>query len=84
MSEQAVTRYVPTYVNKEGMRTLMRNAQGRDTFQTAQEAQDWIAAVTANNNADTIKQIWGDNANFEVRPCLCWPGHFDPKSVWFD
>lgn len=80
----AVTRYVPTYVNKDGMRTLMRNAQGRDTFATAQEAQDWIAAVTANNNADTIKQTWGDNPRFEVRSCPCWPVHFDPKSVWFD
>lgn len=79
-----VTRYVPTYVNREGERTLMRPSQGRCTFGTPEEAQTWITAVTTNNNADTIRQIWGDNAKFEVRPCPCYPGHFDPQNVWFD
>ncbi len=79
-----VTRYVATYVNRDGMRTLMRAAQGRDTFATAADAQAWIDAVTANNSADTIRQVWGANPHFAVRPCDCWPGHFDPKGVWFD
>jgi hypothetical protein len=79
-----VTRYVPTYVNKDGMRTLMRKSQGRDTFDTPEAAQAWIGAVTVNNNANTVREIWGDNPQFEVRPCPCWPGHFDPKTVWFD
>jgi hypothetical protein len=81
---ESVTRYVPTYINKDGMRTLMRPAQGRDTFETAQAAQAWIDAVTANNAADTVKQIWGDDPQFEVRPCPCYPDHFDPQTVWFD
>ena len=80
----AVTRYVPTYVNRDGMRTLMRAAQGRDTFETAAQAQDWIDAVTANNPPGRVAEVWGDNPRFEVRPCPCWPGHFDPKTVWFD
>lgn len=84
MSETSVTRYVPTYVNKDGMRTLMRHAQGRDTFATEEEAAEWIAAVAANNSADTVRQIWGDDPRFEVRPCPCWPGHFDPQTVCFD
>lgn len=81
---ESVIRFVPTYINKDGMRTLMRKSQGRDTFATEDEAADWIAAVITNNNADTIKQIWGDNPRFEVRPCPCYPGHFDPQTVWFD
>jgi hypothetical protein len=81
---ESVTRYVPTYVNKRGERTLMRPTQGRYTFETAEAAQAWISAVIANNDADIISQIWGDKANFAVRPCACWPGHFDPKGVWFD
>lgn len=78
-----VIRYVPTYINNDGMRTLMRNAQGRDTFATESEAQDWIDAVTANNGGDMVRQIWGANPQFSVRPCPCWPGHFDPKTIWF-
>jgi len=81
---ESVERFVATYVKADGMRTLMGPAQGRNTYATAKEAQDWINAVTANNAADTVRQIWGDNPRFEVRPCPCWPGHFDPKTVWFD
>ena len=80
----SVTRYVPTYVNRDGMRTLMRGAQGRATYATAAEAQEWLAAVVQNTSAETIRQIWGDNPRFEVRDCECWPNHFDPKGVWFD
>lgn len=81
----SVIRYVPTYVSKRyNQRTLMRPAQGRATFATAEEAKAWIEAVIGNNHADTIAQIWGANPQFEVRPCPCWPVHFDPKTCWFD
>lgn len=80
----SVLRYVPTYINKDGMRTLMQSAQGRFTFATAAEAKGWIDAVTGNNSADTVRQIFGDNPRFEVRPCPCYPDHFDPQTVWFD
>lgn len=79
-----VIRYVPTYLNKHGQRTLMRAAQGRNTFATEQEAQEWIEAVTRNNSNGLVTQIWGTDPQFAVRPCKCWPGHFDPKSVYFD
>jgi len=78
-----VTRYVGTYVNSNGERTLMSAAQGRHTYASAEEAQAWIDAVTTNNSADTLRQVWGDNPQFEVRPCPCYPGHFDPQTVWF-
>lgn len=81
---KTVTRYVATYVNKDGMRTLMCGAQGRYTYATAEEAQAWLDAVTGNESAFRIAQIWGDNPRFEVRPCECWTGHFDPVGVWFD
>lgn len=79
-----ICRYVPTYVNRDGMRTLMRAAQGRNTFATAQEAREWINAVTDNNTSDRLREIWGENPQFAVRECPCWPVHFDPKTVWFD
>jgi hypothetical protein len=82
----SVIRYVPTYVNKDGMRTLAGGAQGRNTYATAAEAQEWIDLLTACDPfaADANKAIWGDNPRFEVRPCPCWPNHFDPQTIWFD
>lgn len=80
----SVTRYVPTYVNKEGVRTLMRPMQGRDTFETPEAAQAWLDAVVSNTSADRIREVFGANPQFEVRPCPCWPGHFDPKTIYFD
>lgn len=82
--ENSVIRFVATYVNKDGYRTLMRPAQGRNTFATAAEAQAWIEAVMTNNSTETVRQVWGDNPQFEVRQCPCYPGHFDPKTAWFD
>jgi hypothetical protein len=75
---------VGTYVNRSGERTLMGAAQGRLTFATEADAQAWVDAVTKNNSADTIKSVWGDNPRFAVRPCPCYPGHFDPQTVWFE
>lgn len=82
MSEDRVIRYVGTYINKDGYRTLMTPAQGRHTHATREEAQAWLDAVTGNNSQDTIRQVWGDNPRFEVRPVPCYPGHHDPMSVW--
>lgn len=81
---ESVTRYVATYVDAAGQRRLVGPAQGRNTFATAAEAQSWLDAVTRNNAPGTIRQVWGDNPRFEVRPCPCWPGHFDPQTIWFD
>lgn len=79
-----VTRWVPTYVNRHGMRTLMRAAQGRDTFATMQEAQQWLNAVLQGTSTATIAQLWGNEPRFAVRPCMCWASSFDPCGVWFD
>jgi len=81
---KSVMRYVATFINAHGARTLMGAAQGRNTFETATEAQAWIDAVTANNSAQNVAMVWGRNPRFEVRACPCYPGHFDPQTVWFD
>lgn len=77
-----VTRYVITYVNKEGMRTLVGAAQGRNTYDTAEQAQQAINAMRKNNSASTLA-MFGTPDTMEVRSCLCY-WHGDPKSVWFD
>jgi hypothetical protein len=79
----AITRYVATYINARGERTLMCAAQGRNTYATAAEAQAWLDAVTTNNSPDTLRQIWGNNPRFRVRAVECWPGHHDPQRTIF-
>lgn len=80
----SVTRYVVTYVNRYGARTLAQGCQGRYTYATEAEAQAWLDAMQANNGADTVRSVFGENPRFEVRPCQCYPGHFDPMGVYFD
>lgn len=80
-----VTRYVITHVNREGMRTLTFAAQGRNTYASAGEAQGMLDAFV-ETSLPNLLQVHGEQARgtFAVRPCECWPGHFDPCGVWFD
>lgn len=80
----AVIRYVPTYRERGGLRALATAAQGRNTYATPDEARAWIDAVRKNNNAETIRSIFGPVDTFEVCACRCYPGHFDPCGVYFD
>lgn len=84
--ENAVIRYVPTFIGKDCLRTLMRPAQGHLTFETPEAAQGWLDAVykPGTNSIDTLKSVWGENPQVEVRPVECWAGHFDPIGVYFD
>lgn len=81
-----VIRYVVTHVNRDGMRTLTMAAQGRNTFETPEKAQEMVDALIQNNGDWKLSDVFGDQVlgTFEVRACECWPGHFDPKGIWFD
>lgn len=79
---EPVIRYVPTHINREGMRTLATPCQGRHTYATPEEAQAWIDAVIGANPPEVIARHYG--APIEVRPCPCWPVHFDPVGIYFD
>lgn len=80
-----VTRYVPTYWSaKSGLRTLMRGAHGRDTFDLLGEAEQWLDDVLANNADDRVRELYGDPGQLGVSQVPCWPGHLDPKSVYPD
>lgn len=76
-------RYVVTHIYRkapdlEGLRVLSHAAQGRCTYETAEQAHAWIEAARANNSADTLRQLYGEPDTLEVRAVPCWPGHFDP------
>lgn len=76
------TRYVVTQLGKHGLRTLAHAAQGRYTYATPEEAQAWIDAAIAANGIERLADLYG--LPIEVRACECWPGHFDPKGVYFE
>lgn len=77
-----VIRFVATVPSKDGIgRTLMLAAQGRNTHATPDAAQAWIDAYLADNSSDILDHFGRD---VQVRPCKCYPGHFDPMGVWFD
>lgn len=79
--EPAVVRYVVTHVNKDGMRTLAKAMQGRYTYATPEEAQQWIDQAIAANG-DRLAEFYG--LPLQVRPVECYPVHFDPMTCWFD
>lgn len=79
-----VNRWVPTYINSQGLRTLINGAQGRNTFPSKRAAERYLRQVLKNNSAGTIASTWGSDPKFEVRPVECWAGPFDPCGIYFD
>jgi len=77
-----VIRYVVTHIGRDGMRTLAMPQQGRFTYASAAEAQAWIDAAMEAQSIETMRALYG--LPLEVRACPCWPGHFDPKQIYFD
>jgi hypothetical protein len=77
-----VIRYVVTHLDKEGRRVLAHPRQGRHTYATPGEAQAWIDAALKNNSESTLRSVFG--FPLEVRPVECFPGHFDPMTMYFD
>jgi hypothetical protein len=80
----SVIRYVATYVDKDGTRTLMLPPQGSGTFATREEAQAWLDALLAESTAETIRSDWGPSPRFDVRPCRCSPSDFTPQEIYFE
>lgn len=78
-----VTRFVATVPATDGLggRVMMLPAQGRNTHATPEEAQAWIDSYLKNNPADVLDRFGRD---VQVRPCPCFPNHFDPQNIYFD
>ena len=72
----SVTRYVVTKLDRDGTRTLFDHAQDRYTYATREEAQERADAFRDDKHCG--------NMDLQVRPCECWPVHFDPKGIYFD
>lgn len=78
----SVTRYVITHIGKTGMRTLALGAQGRFTYATQELAQKQLDAMMSASDIERLRELYG--LPLEVRPVECYPGHFDPMTIWFE
>ena len=81
-----VIRYVITYINRDGVRQLLGPAYGHRTHEKREQAVDSLKTVLSINSESDLAGAYGPQAvgTFEVRPCECWPRHFDPKTIFFD
>lgn len=80
--EYKMIRYVITHMGKNGLRTLTFAAQGRHTFDTEGQAQDYLNLLL-ENGIKTRMPNGCDWQTLEVRPVECWD-HKDPKTCYFD
>lgn len=73
---QYVTRYVPTYVGKDGLRTIVGPAQGRYTFETYDAAKRQLDAIRQNNSGAVLEHSYGDVSKWEYQDLrLEFPDH---------
>lgn len=85
VSDGGVIRYVITHLtvdNVASARQLAGPMQGHRTHATFSDAKHAIKAIMENNSESTLRSVY--NLPLEVRPVECYPGHFDPKTCWFD
>jgi hypothetical protein len=92
--EKGAVRWAVTVMGRDGLRTLMSANQGRNFRDDQRSAQIYLEAVTGNNSRDTLRQLYGDNPGFQVRPVECWvmrDGNGNPtgetgdaRGVYFD
>jgi hypothetical protein len=78
-----VKRYVITHVGNNDLRRLTFAQQGRFTYETQAEAEETLAAFTGPQGFARVLSA-SELASLEVRPCPCWPGHFDPCVYYLD
>jgi len=90
-----ITRYAVTYVNRDGFRVLAHANQGRNHFETLEEAQTHIAATLANNSRDTLESVFGPHLDtLEATPTKCYshgdaigtvfPGYYPERDLTSD
>jgi len=73
----AVTRWVVSVPSPfKGYRILAHPAQGRHTYATKEEAEQWISAYRKQGRTE----ILGNDLQATGWPC--YPDHFDPISIY--
>lgn len=70
-----VTRYAITHLDRDGVRQITFGSSARNTYPTEVEATQHLRAVTGNNSANTLRQVYGPHVldTFKVMPVNCYP-----------
>lgn len=68
------TRFVITKLDNSGLRTLACANQGRNHYDTQQEAERSLVAILnpSVNSADTLKSVFGDVSQMKVLAVPCY------------
>lgn len=77
------TLFQITYINKYGLRTLLGAAQGRHMHHGREAAEEFLAALLANNAEARLVEVFGEQSRgtFRVNPFECYD-HGDPVSIY--
>ena len=84
MDDDLVIRFAPTYVDKDGTRTLMRADGDTATFASREEAQAWLDAMLQAIGPARTRARWGSNPRFDVRTCRCRSSDLVPQEIYFE
>ena len=82
MAQDKVVRYVITHQAEKGHRQLTFAQRGQYTYDTKEECETAMKQCMENGLGKVLNSH--EIASLEVRPCECWPNHFDPVGIWFD
>lgn len=82
---KTITRFAITKMGKDGLRTLACANQGRNHFDTEEQAEAMLYAILRNptNSLETLRHVYGDLSKMQVRPVECYE-HGDAVGVYFD
>jgi hypothetical protein len=71
---KTITRFLLSYVNRDGIRTIFGANQGRNFFDTEGAAQKHMRAVLLNNAADKLTSTFGPLVieSLRVTPAECY------------
>lgn len=79
-----ITKYTITFVDKTGLRVLALANHNPNFDNSSKQAENRLKAIKANNSTDTIKSVFGENPQFEVRPVEMWCEDGDAKRTVFE
>lgn len=70
---------ITVHTEDPNYRVLAFSNQGRNHFETREEAENWLEAMRKNNTPETLKQLKLDKS--QVDPIVCYK-HGDATSIY--
>lgn len=79
------TLYQVTYIQKNGLRTILGAAQGRHMHHSKEAGEEFLVALLQNTGEDRLVSVFGEQSRgtFRVDAFECYD-HGDPVSIYVD